>query len=219
MPQLGEPRAECECDQKRNGVDGMIDGLIEREGGYREPSRRQGRADLLRDHRGRRPGPWLRRGDAQPAARRSGGDIPPALLARPRFDQVASARHRSRRSCSTRASNMGPAVAADLPAAGADRAQPQRRGLCRPDTRRSRRTARRSQALDAFLAARGRAAARPCCCARSRRSRASATCASPSAARPTRHSSMAGWRTALAQSDENQPTEIALHYQLRQLPL
>ena len=51
-------------------------------------------------------------------------------------------------------------------------------------------------ALDAFLAtSRTEAAARPCCCARSRRSRASATCASPSAGQPMRRSFTAGSRT------------------------
>ena len=83
-------------------VDALIDALIEREGGYVEPSRRQGRADLLRDHRGGRAGARLCRADAPAAARRSGGDLPPALLAAAALRRDREAQRRaSPPSCST----------------------------------------------------------------------------------------------------------------------
>ena len=80
------------------GVDELIEELIEREGGdVGHPTER--RADVVRDYRGGRPGSWLCRSDEGAFARRSGGDLPPVLLAtaavRPGGEAGAARRHRT----------------------------------------------------------------------------------------------------------------------------
>jgi hypothetical protein len=50
------------------GCDGLIDALIDREGGYVADSADQGRRDPLRDHGSSSPGERLSRRNARPAA-------------------------------------------------------------------------------------------------------------------------------------------------------
>ena len=199
---------EDECD-----VDRLIDELIEREGGYRQPSRRQGRADLFRDHRGGGARARLCRADAPAPARGSGGDLPPPLLAAPALRRDREAQPAPRRRAVRHRRQHGAGGRRHLPSARADRAQPQRQGLSRPGPRRAHRPddavrarrlprARSSPAVGMAGATNKEPAARPCCCARSKRCRASATSASPSAGQPTRRSSMAGWRTGLVSRAE-----------------
>ena len=93
-------------------IEALIDELIEREGGYvNHPADRGGPTRFgITEAVARAHG--YARGDGRTAARRGGGDLPPALLAAAEFDEVA------RRSAAVAAelfdtgANMGPAVAA-----------------------------------------------------------------------------------------------------------
>ena len=163
-----------------------------------QPSRRPRRADPLRDHRGGGPGARLCAARWRELPRDEAVAIYRRLYwLRPRFDEVAKRVAARRRRAVRHRRQHGAGGRRHLPAARADRAQPQRQGLSRPGARRPhRRRARWPRSTPSSRRA-GSAAARPCCCARSRRCRASATCAWPSAGRPTRRSSTAGWRTGL----------------------
>ena len=174
----------------------LIDALIDREGGYVDHPADKGGPTcfgiteaVARAHGYAGPMRQLPRDEAAAIYRR-------LYWLRPRFDEVAKRSARIAARAVRHRRQHGAGGRRDLPPARADRAQPQRRGLSRPDARRPRSARRTLAALDAFLALRGTgAAAKPSCCARSRRSRASATCASPSAAPPMRLSSTAGSRT------------------------
>ena len=98
--------------QQAIDVDQLIDALIDREGGYRQPSGRQGRADLLRDHRGGRPRARLLRADARICrARRPRHDLPATLLAAAALRRDRQAQPRIAAELFDTGVNMGPAVA------------------------------------------------------------------------------------------------------------
>ena len=179
-------------------VDRLIDALIDREGGYVDHpadkggptcfgiteavARAQGYAGAMRQ---------LPREEAAAIYRR-------LYWLRPRFDEVAKRSPRTRRRVVRHRRQHGTGGRRDLPPACADRAQPQRRRLSRPRPRRPHRpTHAGAPSTPSCGCAAPRPAARPCCCARSRRCRASATSASPSAAQPMRPSSTGGSRTGL----------------------
>ena len=119
---------------------------------------------------------------------------------RPRFDEVAKRAAALAAELFDTGVNMGPAVAATFLQRALTALN--RNGKDYPDLVPDGRVgAGTLAALDAFLDdARADAAARPSCCARSKRSRASATSASPSAGQPTRRSFTAGSRTGLVSS-------------------
>ena len=192
-------------------VDGLIDALIEREGGYVDHPADKGGPTcfgitqaVARAHGYAGPMRQLPRSEAVAIYRR-------LYWLRPRLDEVAEAQRPARRRAVRHRRQHGPGGRDHLPPARADRAQPQRQGLSRPDARRAHRPgdARRARYLPRRSA--GRAAARPCCCARSRRSRASATCASPSAGQPMRRSSTAGSRTGLVSAELTRARQAAQH--------
>jgi hypothetical protein len=139
---------------------GLIDALIEREGGYvnnpadkggatnfgitEAVARANGYAGPMRDCRARRR---RRSTSGSTGCARASTRSPSAARARGR-----AVRHRRQH---------GPGGRRDLPAARADRAQPQRQGLSRPGP--DGRSATRSlAALDGFLAARGKRRERCC---------------------------------------------------------
>ena len=182
-------------------IDRLIEALIEREGGYvNHPADRGGPTRfgiteaVARAHgyRGR---------DAPAAARRGDGDLPPALLAAAALRRGRQARAAHRRRTVRHRRQHGAGGRRDLPPARADRAQPQRQGLSRSGSRRPHRRRARWPRSTASSTRAASAAARPCCCARSRRCRASAISAWPSAARPMRPFSTAGWRTGSARAE------------------
>ena len=177
-------------------IETLIDELIEREGGYvNHPADRGGPTRFgITEAVARAHGYARRHGRA--AARRSGGDLPPALLA-------AAAVRRSRRAPARLAAelfdtgaNMGPAVAATFLQRALTALN--RNGKDYPDLVPDGRIGPRTlAALDAFLSRAGRAGEDRAAARASRRCRASAICAWPSGGRPMRRSSTAGWRTGL----------------------
>ena len=193
---LTRTTGECGMD-----VSELIDALIEREGGYA-------------DHPADKGGP-TRFGITEAVARAHGyagamRELPREEAAaiytrlywlRPRFDEVAQAQRARRRRAARHRRQHGAGGRRHLPSARAHRAQPQRQGLSRPGPRRAHRPDDTDRARLLPPAARQAAAARPSCCARSRRFRASATSASPSAGPPMRRSFTAGSRTGLVSGD------------------
>src|SRR6476646_2182936 len=67
----------------RTDIDALIEALIEREGGYVGPPRRQRRPDLLRDYVTRCAGAHLCGTNSRIAAKRGRRNLPPPLLAAP----------------------------------------------------------------------------------------------------------------------------------------
>ena len=179
----------------RLDAEGLVDAVIDREGGFVDNPADKGGPTCF--------------GITQAVARAHGYAGPMRLFPRseavaiylrlywlrPRLDEVAARSAPPRRRAVRHRRQHGPGGRRYVPPARADRAQPQRHGLSGPDPRRPCGTgdARRARCISADP--RTKAAARPCCCARSKRSRASATFASPSAGQPMRRSSMGGWRT------------------------
>ena len=172
-------------------------------GRLRQPSRRSRRADALRHHRGGRPRARLR-GAKWPSCRRpkrwrSTGVFTGCGRASTRSP---SASRGSPPNCSTPAPTWGPAVAATFLQRALTALN--RNGKDYPDLVPDGRIGEQTlAALDGFLNARGKAAARPCCCAPWKHCRASATSAWLSAALPTSRSSMAGLRTESISATEN----------------
>jgi lysozyme family protein len=174
----------------------LIDALIDREGGYvHNPADRGGAT---------------RYGVTEAVARAHGyagpmRDFPRDEAARiyerlywrrPRFDAVAGRAPRVAAELFDTGVNMGPAVAVTflqraltaLNRNGRDFADLVPDGRIGPV---------RWPRWTAFSTRVAKAAARPCCFARSRRCRGSVTCALPSDARPTKPFSTAGWPTGL----------------------
>ncbi len=115
---------------------------------------------------------------------------------RPRFDEVARRSAKLAAELFDTGVNMGPAVAATFLQRALTALN--RNGGDYPDLVPDGRIAERTlAALDAFFAVRGKAGGETVLCARSRRSRANATSAWPSAGQPMRRSFTAGWRTGL----------------------
>ena len=135
----------------------LIDALIEREGGYVNNPGRQGRADLLRDHRGGGAGATAMPGAMRQLPRERGGrDLPPALLAAAalRRDRQAQRRALAAELFDTGV-NMGPAVAATFLQRALTALN--RNGRDYPDLVPDGRIgATTLAALDGFLAARGK---------------------------------------------------------------
>ena len=176
-------------------VDGLIDAIIDREGGYVN----------IRPTRAVRPASGSPKRSLAPTvtqARCANSRAPkrsPSIAGsigsgRASTNWPGAAVSRSRAVRTGRQHGSG--GRGHVPAARADRAQSQCQGLSRPDAGwpDRRRDPRRARPVP--RGPRGRAA-RPCFCARSKRSRANVTSAWPNGARPTRPSSTAGWRTAL----------------------
>ena len=175
-------------------VDRLIDALIDREGGFVDHPADKGGPTcfgiteaVARAHGYAGPMRHLPRREAAAIYRR-------LYWLRPRFDEVARRSPRLAADCSTPASTWDPrspstflqrALTA-LNRNGQDYPDLTPDGRIGADASRARRLPRRAW---------HRASARPCCCARSRRCRASATFASPSGGQPTRRSFMGGWRT------------------------
>ena len=179
------------------GIDDLLDGLIEREGGYvNHPADRGGPTcwgiteAVARAHGYRGSMRNLPRAEA---ARH----LPAAVLASPQARRGRGAIAGDRRRAVRHRRQHGPGGRHHLPAARADRAQPHRPRLPRPHPRRPHRPGDPERARRLLRRPRAQAAARRCCCARSRRSRASATSAWPSAGPPTKPSFTAGLRTGL----------------------
>jgi hypothetical protein len=186
----------------------LIDALIDREGGYvNHPADRGGPTKYgITEAVARAYGyagamAQLPRDEAAAIYRR-------LYWLRPRFDQVARRSPALAAELFDTGANMGPAVAATflqraltalnrngkdypdlVPTAGSARRRSPR------STPSSKSVARRPW-LARMGATNKKQPARPFCCERSRRCRANATCASLSAARPTRPSSTGGSRTA-----------------------
>ena len=186
-------------------VDALIDGLIEREGGYvnhpadkggptcfgitEAVARAHGYAGAMRN---------LPRSEAAAIYRR-------LYWLRPRFDQVAETVGADRGGTVRHGRQHGAGGRDDLPSARPDRAQPQCQGLCRFDARMDASVRSRCMRSTRSSPRAASAAGRPFSCVPSRRSRASDTFASLSGGQPTRHSYTAGSRTASAQSARRQP--------------
>ena len=187
---------------------GLIDGLIEREGGYVNhpadsggPTRFGITEAVARAHGYAGAMAQLPREEAAAIYRR-------LYWLRPRFDEIARRAPRVAAELFDTGANMGPAVATtflqraltalnrngrDYP----DLAPDGRIGDGRPWPRSTASSKRAASA-----------AARPCCCARSKRCRASATSASPSAGPPMRPSSTAGSRTGLVNDESHEVDEV-----------
>ena len=183
----------------------MIDALIEREGGYVDHPADKGGPTcfgiteaVARAHGYAGPMRQLPRDEAAAIYTR-------LYWLRPRLDEVARRSERLAAELFDTGVNMGPAVAVTFLQRALTALN--RNGKDYPDLVPDGRVgAATLAALDAFLALRGEAA-RPFSFARSKRSRASATSASPSAAQPMRHSSMGGSRTVLV-SQGNKVEEV-----------
>ena len=185
-------------------VGALIDALIEREGGYvNHPADKGGPTcfgiteAVARAHGYAGPMRQLPRDEAAAIYRR-------LYWLRPRFDAIARRARALAAELFDTGVNMGPAVAATFLQRALTALN--RNGKDYPDLVPDGRIGPTTlAALDAFLAVvRGRsrrAPARPCCCARSRRCRASATSASPNGAQPMRRSFTAGSRTGLVSAE------------------
>ena len=114
---------------------------------------------------------------------------------RPRFDEVAERAPRGRGRAVRYRRQHGTGGRRHLSPAGADRAQSRRQGLSRPGAGRPRRPGDAGGARRFSGGARQARAARRCCCARSKRCKASDTSAWPKSGQPMRRFYMAGWRT------------------------
>ena len=178
-------------------IDRMLDELVEREGGFVDHSADRGGATrygiteaVARAHGYRGAMRALPRGEAIDIYRR-------LYWLRPRFDAVAMRAPRIAAELFDTGVNMGPAVAATFlqRALTALNRQGKDFPIWFPTGASGRARWPRSTASSPRAA---HAAARPCCCARSKRCRANATFASPNAAPPTRLFSTAGWRTGSA---------------------
>ena len=138
-------------------VAAMIEALIEREGGYvNHPADKGGPTcwgiteAVARAHGYSGAMRQLPREEAAGIYRR-------LYWLRPRLHEVAQALGRDRRRTVRHRRQHGAGGRGHLPAAGADRAQPQWPGLSRPDARRPHRAEHACCALDCFFAARGKA--------------------------------------------------------------
>ena len=178
-------------------VDQLIDSLIDREGGYvNHPADKGGPTcfgvteAVARAHGYAGPMRNLPRAEAAAIYRR-------IYWLRPRFDEVARRSATARGRAVRHRGQHGPGGRRDLRPARADRAQPQWRRLSRPGPRRPHRRTHAWRPSTPSSRCAAKPAARPSCCARSRRSRASATSAWPSGGQPTRRSFTAGSRTGL----------------------
>jgi hypothetical protein len=188
-------------------IDDLIDGLIEREGGYTShPADRGGSTKFGITEATARANGY--RGAMRDLPRDEAAAIYRRLYwLRPKFDQVA------RRS---------PAIAAELFDTGANMGrrllQPSSSGRCRrsiatariipisfPTDVSGRRRLLRSTDSWNFG---GEGRAKPCCCVRSMPSRASAISVSPSAAQPMRRSFTAGPQTGLVNHESHEADEV-----------
>jgi hypothetical protein len=177
-------------------VDGLIDALIDREGGYVDHAADRGGPTcfgiteaVARAHGYAGAMRRLPRSEATAIYRR-------LYWLRPRFDEIAKRSARIAAELFDTGVNMGPAVATTFLQRALTALN--RGGSDYPDLTPDGRIGppHWPRSTPSWQCA-ARAAARLCFCVRSRRSRANAICASPSAGRPTRRSFMAGWRTVL----------------------